>query len=99
MVLIPACSSENSGPSTRCPCSLRITTRLGRERAEREEAYCYRRPFVAEQVLYITIVSQLRVLTPSYRGLDFTAQALRENVANPADELSKSFRSAYGNTL
>jgi hypothetical protein len=34
-----------------------------------------------------------------HRGLDFTAQALRENVANPADELSKSFRSAYGNTL
>ncbi|KAF2201963.1 HET-C protein [Delitschia confertaspora ATCC 74209] len=33
------------------------------------------------------------------RGLDFTAQALRANLANPSQELSDSFRSAYGNTL
>ncbi|MCJ1245790.1 hypothetical protein MMC30_002994 [Trapelia coarctata] len=33
------------------------------------------------------------------RGLDFTAQALRHNTSNPSDELSASFRSAYGNTL
>lgn len=32
-------------------------------------------------------------------GLDFTAQALRHNLAQPADELSTSFRSAYGATL
>ncbi|EEH23613.1 hypothetical protein PABG_05824 [Paracoccidioides brasiliensis Pb03] len=33
------------------------------------------------------------------RGLDFTAQALRHNISNPADELSASFRVAYGKTL
>ncbi|KAJ4287796.1 hypothetical protein N0V90_012500 [Kalmusia sp. IMI 367209] len=33
------------------------------------------------------------------RGLDFTAQALRHNIANPTKELSDSFRDAYGNTL
>ena len=33
------------------------------------------------------------------RGLDFTAQALRQNQTNSADELSTSFRSAYGTTL
>lgn len=33
------------------------------------------------------------------RGLDFTAQALRQNLTNPSEELSKSFRDAYGNTL
>ncbi|KAB2572482.1 hypothetical protein BFW01_g8993 [Lasiodiplodia theobromae] len=33
------------------------------------------------------------------RGLDFTAQALRENIKNPSQELSDSFRAAYGNTL
>ena len=32
-------------------------------------------------------------------GLDFTAQALRQNVSNPSDELSTSFRGAYTNTL
>jgi hypothetical protein len=32
-------------------------------------------------------------------GLDFTAQALRQNISRPADELSTSFRAAYGNTL
>ncbi|KAI9371037.1 glycolipid transfer protein domain-containing protein [Aspergillus egyptiacus] len=33
------------------------------------------------------------------RGLDFTAQALRHNIDNPAKELSDSFRDAYGKTL
>lgn len=32
-------------------------------------------------------------------GLDFTAQALRHNTANPSKELADSFRDAYGNTL
>ena len=32
-------------------------------------------------------------------GLDFTSQALRKNLQNPSDELSTSFRDAYGNTL
>src|SRR5436305_13454634 len=32
-------------------------------------------------------------------GLDFTAQALRKNVGNSTEELSVSFRSAYGSTL
>lgn len=32
-------------------------------------------------------------------GLDFTAQALRQNLSNPADELATSFRGAYTNTL
>lgn len=32
-------------------------------------------------------------------ALDFTAQALRQNVSNPSDELSTSFRGAYTNTL
>lgn len=39
-------------------------------------------------------------LTPfPYSGLDFTAQALRLNLQNPSQELSDSFRGAYGNTL
>ena len=33
------------------------------------------------------------------RGLDFTAQALRKNVSNSSEELSTSFRDAYGGTL
>ncbi|EFW18121.1 hypothetical protein D8B26_004971 [Coccidioides posadasii str. Silveira] len=33
------------------------------------------------------------------RGLDFTAQALRLNLSDPAAELSTSFRAAYGTTL
>ncbi|KAI9715563.1 MAG: hypothetical protein M1812_005867 [Candelaria pacifica] len=33
------------------------------------------------------------------RGLDFTAQALRQNVASSGDELSVSFKSAYSTTL
>ncbi|KAJ5119148.1 hypothetical protein N7448_010855 [Penicillium atrosanguineum] len=33
------------------------------------------------------------------RGLDFTAQALRHNLENPKEELSASFRHAYGGTL
>ena len=33
------------------------------------------------------------------RGLDFTAQALRHNLSHPTDELSTSFRDAYGKTL
>lgn len=35
----------------------------------------------------------------SHSGLDFTAQALRHNIANASKELSDSFREAYGNTL
>lgn len=34
-----------------------------------------------------------------HSGLDFTAQALRANIANQSEELSASFRGAYGNTL
>jgi len=33
------------------------------------------------------------------RGLDFTAQGLRHNLTNSKDELSTSFRDAYGKTL
>ncbi|KAG5292354.1 HET-C2 protein [Histoplasma ohiense] len=33
------------------------------------------------------------------RGLDFTAKALRHNISFPSDELSTSFRAAYGDTL
>ncbi|QSS58908.1 HET-C2 protein [Histoplasma capsulatum] len=33
------------------------------------------------------------------RGLDFTAKALRHNISFPNDELSTSFRAAYGDTL
>lgn len=33
------------------------------------------------------------------RGLAFTSQALRHNVSHPSEELSVSFRHAYGNTL
>lgn len=32
-------------------------------------------------------------------GLDFTAQALRHNLSNPREQLSASFRAAYGATL
>ena len=32
-------------------------------------------------------------------GLDFTVQALRNNINNASKELSDSFRDAYGNTL
>lgn len=38
-------------------------------------------------------------LITSYRGLDFTAQGLRHNLTNTNDELSTSFREAYGKTL
>jgi hypothetical protein len=32
-------------------------------------------------------------------GLDFTAQALRQNQTKTSEELADSFRAAYGNTL
>lgn len=38
-------------------------------------------------------------LTLTNRGLDFTAQSLRQNLTNQSEELSTSFRAAYGNTL
>ena len=38
-------------------------------------------------------------LSLSCRGLDFTSQAITNNVKNPTEELSTSFRSAYTNTL
>jgi hypothetical protein len=34
-----------------------------------------------------------------FSGLDFTAIALSQNIATPTDELSVSFRTAYGSTL
>jgi hypothetical protein len=34
-----------------------------------------------------------------YSGLEFTSLALSHNLATPADELSVSFRNAYGSTL
>lgn len=37
------------------------------------------------------------MISPS--GLDFTAQALRRNHTNTSEELSASFRDAYGQTL
>lgn len=39
------------------------------------------------------------MLTLRDSGLDFTAQALRQNLSNSGEELSASFRAAYGNTL
>ena len=39
------------------------------------------------------------VSTDHFRGLDFTAQALKENLSKPNEELSTSFREAYGKTL
>lgn len=41
----------------------------------------------------------LQIILTTRRGLDFTAQALRHNTSNPAEELAASFRTAYGNTL
>lgn len=40
-----------------------------------------------------------RRLSHVYSGLDFTAQALRHNLQHPTEELSTSFREAYGGTL
>lgn len=45
------------------------------------------------------LLPQVRLLKIIYRGLDFTAQALRHNLSNPSSELAASFRDAYGNTL
>ena len=39
------------------------------------------------------------LLTVHSSGLDFTSQGIRKNLQNPSDELSGSFRTAYGNTL
>lgn len=44
------------------------------------------------------VVNCLTVVKP-YSGLDFTAQSLRHNLSNPNEELSNSFRTAYGATL
>lgn len=43
--------------------------------------------------------STLRLTLFLPRGLDFTSQAISKNLAAPSDELSTSFRAAYGNTL
>lgn len=48
---------------------------------------------------HTTTASTTPALTRKNSGLDFTAQALRENIKNPSQELSESFRAAYGNTL
>ncbi|MCJ1287900.1 hypothetical protein MMC26_007252 [Xylographa opegraphella] len=42
---------------------------------------------------------EVEYLTVPFSGLDFTAQGLRHNLSNPSEELSVSFRHAYGNTL
>ena len=34
-----------------------------------------------------------------HSALDFTAQALRQNLSSSTEELADSFRAAYGNTL
>jgi hypothetical protein len=44
----------------------------------------------------------LPLLTPQltlYSGLDFTCIAMQQNLGNPTEELSQSFRNAYGATL
>jgi hypothetical protein len=38
-------------------------------------------------------------ISPKNRGLDFTAQALRRSMDNPAEELNISFTKAYEQTL
>jgi hypothetical protein len=38
-------------------------------------------------------------ITFCYSGLEFTSLAISHNMATPNDELSTSFRNAYGNTL
>jgi hypothetical protein len=43
--------------------------------------------------------NQTNTPPPIPSGLDFTSQALRKNLSNPSEELSASFRDAYGNTL
>jgi hypothetical protein len=47
----------------------------------------------------VPLYLHVHTLTPPISGLDFTAQALRANLANPSQELSDSFRGAYGQTL
>lgn len=45
------------------------------------------------------MVLELIVVCPKNRGLDFTAQALRRSMDNPAEELNTSFTKAYEATL
>ena len=60
-------------------------------------AYTVHLPF--QPLLHVTSCLCLTHADPSPSGLDFTAQALRANIANPSQELSDSFRAAYGETL
>jgi hypothetical protein len=55
---------------------------------------------VACPVRELSIIQLHAVPTDSrFRGLDFTAQALRKNINNSDEELTTSFTSAYGATL
>ena len=59
----------------------------------------YVSPRVFPSPQWTTRPSAIHLLRSSLRGLDFTAQALRHNLSHPSEELSVSFRHAYGNTL
>jgi glycolipid transfer protein (GLTP) len=53
---------------------------------------------MSAHTLLLEVVFELKVFL-SNSGLDFTAQALRNNISEPTTELSDSFRNAYGCTL
>ena len=56
--------------------------------------------FIPNTIPPLTLESQPPLTHISlHRGLDFTAQGLRDNLSKPSSELSESFRAAYGNTL
>lgn len=94
-------ATEDSRPATILAHRLGDTARSRAQRAEDEEAHCNRRAGLASTVcvpLYDPSAAHL-LIDIMHRALDFTAQALRKNLSNPSEELSTSFRDAYGNTL
>jgi hypothetical protein len=76
------------------------TTRPRPQRTEDKKAHRNRRARVACSVpASPTPPSSHLSNLPCNRGLDFTSIALSQNLAAASEELSTSFRAAYGNTL
>lgn len=58
-----------------------------------------KKPVATEGMMWLFRYTTLDILVNRYRGLSFTATALRRSVTNPSEELTDSFNKSYDVTL